>query len=177
MNEIAERYRKVADGMTKTVRGSAARRMGQPRAVRGVGRRATSSATWWSGYPDSCVQALTSTCPRGPRSTMIPVAAWQILTDGIQRVLEDPQTRAQPVRASACRPSFGGGCNRNILPGRRVDPHVGPGACDRTRRDPRRGRSAPNVRGHRALRRDAACQRSVRTAGRGARTMPMSRRN
>jgi uncharacterized protein (TIGR03086 family) len=91
MNEIAERYRNVADGMTKTVRAVPPDAWDNAAPCEGwVARDIVRHMVEW--IPGFLRSGSDVDLPEGPSVDDDPVAAWQILTDGIQRVLEDPQS-------------------------------------------------------------------------------------
>jgi len=89
MSEIAERYRKVADGMTKTIRAVPADAWDNPAPCEGwVARDVVRHMVEW--IPGFLRSGADVDLPEGPSVDADPVAAWQVLNDGIQRVLEDP---------------------------------------------------------------------------------------
>ena len=91
MNEIAERYRKVADGMTKTARAVPPDAWDNAAPARGglCVHPVRHMVEWIPGFLRSGSDV---DLPEGPSVDDDPVGVWQILTDGIQRVLEDPQS-------------------------------------------------------------------------------------
>lgn len=89
MNEIAERYRKVADGMTETVKAVPADAWDNPAPCEGwVARDVVRHMVEW--IPGFLRSGAAIDLPAGPSVDDDPVAAWQVLTDGIQGVLDDP---------------------------------------------------------------------------------------
>ena len=89
MNEIADRYRKVADGMTETVKAVPADAWDNPAPCDGwVARDVVRHMVEW--IPGFLRSGAAIDLPAGPSVDDDPVAAWQVLTDGIQGVLDDP---------------------------------------------------------------------------------------
>lgn len=93
MSEIAERYRKVADQMTLRVEAVPAEAWDNPSPCEGWMARdiIRHMVEWIPGFLQSGAEVHV---PTGPSVDEDPVAAWQVLTAGIQRLLDDPQTAA-----------------------------------------------------------------------------------
>ena len=91
MSEIAERYRKVGDRMTQTVRAVPADAWENRAPCEGwVARDVVRHMVEW--MPGFLRSGADVDLPDGPTVDDDPVAAWQVLNDGIQCVLDDPQT-------------------------------------------------------------------------------------
>jgi len=93
MSEIAERYRKVADQMTLRVVAVPPDAWDNPSPCEGWVARdiIRHMVEWIPGFLQSGAEVHV---PTGPSVDDDPVAAWQVLTTGIQRLLDDPQTAA-----------------------------------------------------------------------------------
>jgi uncharacterized protein (TIGR03086 family) len=93
MSEIAERYRKVADQMTQRVVAAPADAWDNPSPCEGwVARDIIRHMVEW--IPGFLQSGSDVRLPTGPSVDDDPVAAWQVLNAGIQRLLDDPQTAA-----------------------------------------------------------------------------------
>ena len=107
----------------------------------------------------------------GPSVDDDPVAAWQVHSDAVQALLDDPDARRRrccsnpPHRRGPARPG-----GRPVLHGRRLHAHVGPGPRDRAGRDARRRqvRRACSP-GMEPIEDAHAVERPVRPEGRGPR--------
>ena len=90
MSEIAERYRTVAAGMTRTAKAVPADAWDNRAPCDGwVARDVVRHMVEW--IPGFLRSGADVDLPAGPSVDDDPVAAWQVLSDGIQGVLEDPQ--------------------------------------------------------------------------------------
>ena len=112
---------------------------------------------------------------RGPSVDDDPVAAWQVHSDAVQRLLDDPTTAVEGAHQPAHRRGAAGRGGRPVLHRRRVHAHLGPGPGHRPGRDARPREVRGAARRHGADRGRAARQRPVRPAGRGARRTPTYR--
>lgn len=93
MSEISERYRRVADGMTQRVVAVPAAAWGNPSPCAGWDARdVIRHMVEW--IPEFLAAGAGLELPTGPPVDDDPVAAWQRLSDGIQALLDDPQTAA-----------------------------------------------------------------------------------
>ena len=91
MSEIAQRYRKVADQMTERVLAVPADAWDNPSPCEGwVARDIIRHMVEW--IPGFLKSGADIDVPTGPSVDEDPVAAWQVLNSGIQRLLDDPQT-------------------------------------------------------------------------------------
>jgi uncharacterized protein (TIGR03086 family) len=85
----ADRHRQVADLFTKRVYGT--RSWDAPSPVAGwTARDVVRHLTEW--LPAFLASGADLELPRGPSADENPVAAWQVHCDGVQAVLDDPQT-------------------------------------------------------------------------------------
>jgi uncharacterized protein (TIGR03086 family) len=85
----AERHRQVAGLFTERVRGT--RSWDAPAPVAGwAARDVVRHLTEW--FPGFLASGAGIDLPRGPSADQNPVAAWQVHCDGVQAVLDDPQT-------------------------------------------------------------------------------------
>lgn len=85
----AEDYRQVAGTFTDRVRGVAPGGWGAPAPVEGwVARDVVRHLVEW--FPGFLEHGAAITLPRGPSVDDDPVAAWQTMSDGVQRLLDDP---------------------------------------------------------------------------------------
>jgi len=85
----AERHRQVAGLFTERVRGT--RSWDAPSPVPGwAARDVVRHLTEW--FPGFLAAGAGIELPRGPSVDENPVAAWQVHCDGVQAVLDDPQT-------------------------------------------------------------------------------------
>ena len=93
MNEISERYRRVAAGMSRRVTAVPDAAWSNPSPCSGWDARdVIRHMVEW--MPDLLVAGAGIELQSGPSVDDDPVAAWQCLTDSIQTVLDDPQTAA-----------------------------------------------------------------------------------
>lgn len=85
----AERHRRIAGVFTERVRG--ARSWNAPSPVPGwTARDVVRHLTEW--FPAFLSAGAGIDLPRGPSADEDPVAAWQVHSDGVQAVLDDPRT-------------------------------------------------------------------------------------
>ncbi|TDD62792.1 TIGR03086 family protein [Actinomadura darangshiensis] len=85
----AERHRQVAGLFTERVRGT--RTWDAPSPVAGwTARDVVRHLTEW--FPGFLAAGAGIELPRGPSADEDPVAAWQVHCDGVQAVLDDPET-------------------------------------------------------------------------------------
>jgi uncharacterized protein (TIGR03086 family) len=85
----AERHREVGGLFTERVRGT--RSWGAPSPVAGWSARdVVRHLTDW--FPEFLGAGSGIQLPRGPSVDVDPVAAWQVHCDGVQAVLDDPET-------------------------------------------------------------------------------------
>jgi uncharacterized protein (TIGR03086 family) len=85
----AERHRQVAGLFTERVRGT--RAWDAPCPVAGwTARDVVRHLTEW--FPDFLSSGAGIELPRGPSVDANPVSAWQVYCDGVQAVLDDPET-------------------------------------------------------------------------------------
>lgn len=97
----AERHRQVAGLFTNRVRGT--RSWDAPSPVAGwTARDVVRHLTGW--FPEFLASGADVELPRGPSVDESPVAAWQVHCDGVQAVLDDPET----VHRRLTNPHVGG---------------------------------------------------------------------
>ena len=85
----AERHRQVAGLFTERVRGT--RSWDAPSPVAGwAARDVVRHLTGW--FPGFLASGAGIELPRGPSADQDPMAAWQVHCDGVQAVLDDPET-------------------------------------------------------------------------------------
>ncbi len=85
----AERHRQVANLFTERVRGTTS--WDTPSPVAGwAARDVVRHLTGW--FPGFLAASAGIDLPRGPSVDENPVAAWQVHCDGVQAVLDDPET-------------------------------------------------------------------------------------
>ena len=90
MGEISERYRKVAGGVTQVVTAVPDDAWDNPAPCDGwVARDVVGHLVEW--FPPFLQSAAGIDLTDGPSVDDDPVAAWKILSDGVQTVLDDPQ--------------------------------------------------------------------------------------
>jgi uncharacterized protein (TIGR03086 family) len=93
MSEISERYRRVAEGMTRRVVAVPEPAWENPSPCAGWDARdVIRHMVEW--IPEFLASGAGLELPTGPSVDDDPAAAWQCLSDGIQTVLDDPQTAA-----------------------------------------------------------------------------------
>ena len=93
MSEISERYRRVADGMTRRVEAVPDDAWHNPAPCVGWDARdVIRHLVEW--IPEFLAASTDLDLPTGPSVDDDPVAAWKCLTDGIQALLDDPTTSA-----------------------------------------------------------------------------------
>jgi len=93
MSEISERYRRVAEGMTRRVVAVPESAWHNPSPCAGWDARDVirHMVEWIPGFLEGGADLE---LPTGPSVDDDPAAAWQCLSDGIQTLLDDPQTAA-----------------------------------------------------------------------------------
>ena len=117
-------------------------RLGRPGPGRGLGRARRRTPP--RGVVPAVPEGRSRGCElaRGPSVDEDPVAAWQVHSDAVQALLDDPATPSKVLQQPAHRRGAAGRGGRPVLHRRRVHAHVGPGPRDRPGRDPRRRTSA-----------------------------------
>ena len=87
----AEEYRRIAGGFTQRVRGVAADRWDSPAPVEGwVARDVVRHLVEW--FPGFLESGAGITLEHGPSADVDPVMAWQVHSDAVQALLDDPAT-------------------------------------------------------------------------------------
>jgi uncharacterized protein (TIGR03086 family) len=93
VSEIAERYRRVAGQMTQRVVAVPDSAWDNPSPCEGwVARDIIRHMAEW--IPGFLASGAGVALPQGPSVDEDPVGAWQVLNDGIQALLDDPQSAA-----------------------------------------------------------------------------------
>ena len=93
MSEISERYRRVAEGMTRRVVAVPEPAWANPSPCAGWDARdVIRHMVEW--IPEFLASGAGLELPTGPPVDDDPIAAWKCLTSGIQTLLDDPQTAA-----------------------------------------------------------------------------------
>lgn len=95
MNSVAERYRNVAGTFTERVVGATDDGWNRPAPCEGwVARDVVRHLVEW--FPPFLERGAGLTLPAGPPVEDDPVTAWTTMSDGIQRILDDPATASRP---------------------------------------------------------------------------------
>ena len=165
MTEISDRYRRVAGAFTERAKAVPDGAWDNPAPCEGWVARATSSGTWWSGCRGCASQAPASRCRPCRRSTTTRWAHGSGSATRSKRPSTIPRIAAREFDMQVGRFSVENAvdtfCTNDVLV------HTWDLARDdAARRNPRRRRGAPHVRGDAADGRGVPRERSVRRASR-----------
>ncbi len=102
MSEIAERYRKVADGFTQRARAVPADAWDNPAPCEGwVARDVVRHMVEW--MPGFLFNDVGVELPKPPSVDEDPAGAWEVLRDSIQAAIDDPEIAAREFEMRAGR--------------------------------------------------------------------------